>query len=49
VPALPLGELGGAALKEALKVQLCGSESDERKLKKGMNMMKVNETRSCSL
>ena len=30
--------------KGAPKIQLCGSESDERTPKKEMNMMKVNET-----
>jgi len=47
VPALPLGKLGGCLgrwAKGSAELQLCGSESDERIPKMGMNMMKVNET-----
>jgi len=33
-----------AGPKGAPKIQFYGSESDERTPKKGMNMMKVNET-----
>jgi len=47
VPALPLDELGGCLgrwAKGGTKIQLCGSESEERTPKKGMNMIKVYET-----
>jgi len=46
VPALPLGELVGCLgrwAKGAPKIQLCGSESDERTPKKGLSIMKANE------
>jgi len=47
VRALPLGKLDdclGRRANGAPKIQLCGSESDERTPKKIMNIMKMNET-----
>jgi len=35
---------GALGQRGCQKIQLCGSESDERTPKQGMNMIKVNET-----
>ena len=49
---LPLGKLSGCLgrwAKDCAKIQLCGSGSDERTPKKGMNMMKVNEMKHTTM